>query len=164
MPIEGITQPEILTVDDEVRLRRFDGSFDFALSWYLDEETVWLVDGVREPYTPEKLARMYRWLDEHGELYFIETLRNGVFQPIGDVTFSRDDLPIVIGDRQARGQRIGRRVLSALLNRARELGYSDVSVREIYAWNPISRRCFESLGFRQCARTEKGYSYTICLK
>lgn len=87
MPIPSILQPEIIPVGAGLRLRRFDGRFDFALVWYLDPEVVWLVDGVREPYTEEKLDRMYRWLDAKGELYFIEAETNGVFRPIGDVTF-----------------------------------------------------------------------------
>lgn len=48
MPIPGIPQPQYITVDNEIRLRRFDGCFDFAFDWYQDEETVYLVDGVRK--------------------------------------------------------------------------------------------------------------------
>ena len=69
MPISNIEQPEILPVDDGLRLRKFDDSFDFAFEWYQDPETVWLVDGVRRPYTRETLANMYHYLDRHGELY-----------------------------------------------------------------------------------------------
>ena len=74
MPIAGIRQPDIIGISEDLRLRRFDGCFDFALEWYQDTETVWLVDGMKEPYTRGKLNRMYRYLDEHGELYFIEVL------------------------------------------------------------------------------------------
>ena len=87
MPISNIEQPEILPVDDGLRLRKFDDSFDFAFEWYQDPETVWLVDGVRRPYTRETLANMYHYLDGQGELYFIEALDGGVFRPIGDVCF-----------------------------------------------------------------------------
>lgn len=58
MPIPGVTQPEILPVDDEIRLRRFDGVYDFALSWYQDEDMVYLVDGVRSAYDMDRLTRM----------------------------------------------------------------------------------------------------------
>ena len=47
MPIPGIVQPDILPVSDRLRLRKYDGVFAFALPWYLDTETVYLVDGVR---------------------------------------------------------------------------------------------------------------------
>lgn len=31
MPMQGIEQPEILPVDGELRLRKFDGNYDFCL-------------------------------------------------------------------------------------------------------------------------------------
>ena len=49
MAIQGIEQPAVIQIDDYLRLRRFDGVFDFALEWYQDLETVWLVDGKRDP-------------------------------------------------------------------------------------------------------------------
>ena len=49
MPIPNVEQPRILPVGDGLRLRKFDGCFDFAFSWYQDEELVYLVDGVRRP-------------------------------------------------------------------------------------------------------------------
>lgn len=78
----------ILDITPELRLRRYAGECDFALEWYSDPELVFLVDGVREPYTSEKLHRMYDYLNVHGELYFIEAKENGEFHPVGDVTFS----------------------------------------------------------------------------
>ena len=72
MAIQGIEQPEMIQIDDALRLRKYDGVHDFALGWYQDEETVWLVDGKRNPYTPERLNGMYRYLNDAGELYFIE--------------------------------------------------------------------------------------------
>lgn len=159
MPIGAIPQPEILPIDPDQRLRKFSAPFGFALAWYLDPETVWMVDGVRTPYTTEKLERMYRWLDAHGELYWIELLRGGTFVPIGDVTLCRDDLPIVIGERSCRGIGIGSRVISALLSRAKALEFPAVLVREIYDWNPASIRLFESCGFVKTGKTEKGNAY-----
>ena len=85
MPIEHIPQPELLPVTDSLRLRKYDGNHDFALSWYLDQETVWLVDGDRDFYTPELLNKMYSHQDTHGELYFIEALEAGLWRPIWDV-------------------------------------------------------------------------------
>ena len=49
MPIPNIEQPELIALDDTLRLRRFDDRFSFAFDWYQDPETVWLVDGVRRP-------------------------------------------------------------------------------------------------------------------
>ena len=45
MPIQGIEQPAVIQIDPGLRLRKYDGKDDFALAWYQDEETVYLVDG-----------------------------------------------------------------------------------------------------------------------
>ena len=163
MAIQGIEQPEMIQIDDALRLRKYDGVHDFALGWYQDEETVWLVDGKRNPYTPERLNGMYRYLNEAGELYFIEVCENGAYKPVGDVTFWQEDMPIVIGDPAYRGKGIGRKVISALIERGKELGYDHLTVEEIYDWNIGSRRCFESAGFVACEKSEKGSSYRLTL-
>ena len=162
MAILGIEQPDVIQIDDTLRLRKYDGNHDFALAWYHDEETVWLVDGKREPYTPEQLTGMYHYLNDMGELYFIEVLED-TWMPIGDVTFWQEDMPIVIGDPRYRGQGIGTEVISALINRGRSLGYDHLEVEDIYDWNKPSRRCFEKLGFRVYKKTEKGASYSLRL-
>lgn len=161
MPIPGIEQPQIIPVDESLRLRAYDGEHGFALGWYQDAELVHLVDGVREPYTEEKLGRMYRWLDARGELYFIEAKRGGAWTPIGDVTLMPDDLPIVIGEAEYRGCGVGGRVLRALIARGREIGLTRLSVQMIYHYNAASLRCFEKAGFVVSGRTEKGVSCTL---
>ena len=161
MAIQGIEQPAIIQIGHALRLRKYDGVHDFALEWYLDEETVYLVDGKRDPYTMERLGGMYRYLNNAGELYFIEVLENGTYKPIGDVTFWQEDMPIVIGDRNYRGKKIGRKVISALIKRGKELGYDHLAVGEIFDWNEGSRRCFESVGFVSYEKTEKGRSYKV---
>jgi len=161
--IQGIEQPALIQIDESLRLRKYDGVHDFALEWYLDEETVYLVDGKRDPYTVERLGRMYRYLNNAGELYFIEVLENSTYKPIGDVTFWQEDMPIVIGDRNYRGKKIGRKVVSALVERGKELGYDHLEIGEIYGWNEGSRRCFESVGFQAYEKTEKGAKYRLLL-
>lgn len=163
MPIPNIPQPEILTVSENLRLRKFDGIFEFAFPWYQDPELVWMVDGNRNPYPKEKLSRMYRYLDHQGELYFIEISDNGPWKPIGDVTFWREDLPIVIGDPSCRGKGIGKAVIAALIQRGKNLGFDTLRVEEIYTWNIASRKCFESLGFRKCGKTHKGNQFLLDL-
>ena len=163
MAIHGIEQPAIIRIDDSLRLRKYDGVHDFALEWYQDADMVWLVDGIRKPYTMERLDRMYHYLNSAGELYFIEFLDSGIYKPIGDVTFWQDDMPIVIGDPHYRGKGIGRKVISALIKRGKELGYNYLAVAEIYDWNDASRRCFEHVGFTACKRSEKGNAYRLLL-
>ena len=164
MAIEGVKQPDILPIDETLRLRRYDGDCAFALAWYQDAETLMLVDGRPDPYDMDKLCRMYQYLERQGELYFIELWQDGSFVPIGDVTFWQEDMPIVIGRRELRGRKIGSRVVGALLQRAAVLGYDEVWVREIYDFNEGSKRLFEGEGFRPVQRTKKGWRYRRCIK
>ncbi|MBQ8638978.1 MAG: GNAT family N-acetyltransferase [Lachnospiraceae bacterium] len=164
MAIPGIDQPETIQVDESIRLRKFDGIYEFALEWYQDEELVYLVDGDRTPYSQERLKRMYEYLDAHGELYFIEALENDTYRPIGDVTFWKEDMPIVIGDGAYRGKKIGQKVIASLVKRGRELGYDCLYVSEIYDYNIASRTCFDHVGFCAYEKTEKGKRYRFELK
>ena len=152
-------QPDVLEIAPDLRLVRLERVPDQALCWYQDPDTVWLVDGVREPYTPEHLRQMYDWLAAHGELWFIE-VRDGTDGPwhaVGDATLCRegDNLPIVVGERGLRGRGIGRRVVATLCERARRLGWEELAV-EIYDWNEGSRRCFAAAGFAPAERTARG--------
>lgn len=161
MPIAGIAQPEILPVDEKIRLRKYDGVCDFAFAWYQDEETVYMVDGVKEPYTLEKLMRMYGYLDNHAEEYFIEVLVDGNYVPIGDASLSEEDITIVIGEKSYRGMGIGSKVIRTFIERARQLEWKDIYVREIYDWNSASQQCFRKNGFHGYKKTENGKSYVL---
>lgn len=163
MAILGIEQPAVIQIDESLRLRKFDGVYDFALEWYQDLDTVWLVDGDQVPYTPELLTKMYTWLNNAGELYFIEVRENGTYKPIGDVTFWQEDMPIVIGDPNYRRKGLGRKIITALVQRGKELGFDHLCVEEIYDWNDGSRRCFESVGFVAYEKTAKGTAYRITI-
>lgn len=164
MPIEKIEQPNIIYINDELRLRKFDNNYSFALTWYQDAETVKLVDGLdAKIYDYSTLKRMYEYLNNIGELYFIEILDNNEFKPIGDVTFWKEDMPIIIGDKKYRGKGIGKKVIKTLIKRARDLGYEEIRVREIYKYNIASQKLFESVGFKKSKETANGFSYTLSL-
>ena len=114
---------------------------------------------MKKPYSRETLYNMYTYLDQHGELYFIEVREGETFVPIGDVTFSQTDLPIVIGVPEYRGRGLGRQVIRCLMDRGLALGYDTLGVREIYDFNIASIRCFTACGFAPVARTDKGWRY-----
>ena len=164
MGIKGIAQPEYIAISPDLRLRKYDGSFEFAQEWYKDKETVRLVDGENaEPYDYDKLNKMYSYLDKNGELYFIEVRVNDEFHPVGDVTFSQNDMPIVIGDYEFRRKGIGKLVVNALVKRAKELGFKYIYVREVFDYNVGSQALFESVGFIKHTKTENGYRYALQL-
>lgn len=142
--------PELLPVDDELRLRAFagDADVDLAWPWYRDPETVALVDGPGSPtYARDRVAAMYEALSAQGEVYLIERRTpGGVWEAVGDVTLAPDTMPIVVAPAW-RGQGIGRRVLLRLVDRARVLGWDELRVREVMPGNKASRRLFVGLGF-----------------
>lgn len=164
MGFVGILQKEIIDIDENLRLRKYDGIHDFALKWYQDEELVYLVDGDRKPYDKEILSKMYSYLNNKGEEYFIEYKEDGKFKPIGDVTLCMNDMPIVIGEKKYRGMGIGYKVVTALIKRAKELGFEKLGVEEIYSYNIGSIKCFKKAGFIEKEKTENGMSYTLNLK
>ncbi|MTB64525.1 GNAT family N-acetyltransferase [Streptococcus sp. zg-86] len=149
----------MIEIEEKLRLRRGKPNDSEALTWYQNQEVVYLVDGVRESYSLEKLQRMYAYLDQVGELYTIEVQEETDWKAIGDVTFSQNDLPIVIGDSAYRGQGLGKKIVQALVAEAKKRGYSALHVREIYKGNYASQKCFTACGFEIQRETEKGYSY-----
>lgn len=164
MPIENIHQPEVININNQLRLRKFDGKYSFAFDWYQDEDTLKLVDGLdANRYDFDKLKRMYEYLDNKGELYFIEILDNNKFTPIGDVTFWKEDMPIVIGNKNYRRKGIGKEVVKALIQRAKDLGYQEIKVREIYTYNITSQKLFESMGFKKAGSTKDGFCYSLSI-
>ena len=58
---------------------------------------------------------------------------------------------------------MGRAAVSALIERARALGWERVRVSDVYDFNAGSQRLFTSLGFQTEAKTEKGHSYILPL-
>ena len=164
MSLRGIVQPELLHVDETIRLRKYDGIHDFALEWYQDPELVWLVDGVRTPYDAEKLNRMYRFLNDHSELYWIEVLQDEQWLTVGDVAFWQYDMPITIFIPAFRGKGIGHKVVAALILRGRQLGFEALYVDRIFHYNLASRKCFMSEGFQPLRETEESTSFVLNLK
>ncbi len=62
-----------------------------------------------------------------------------------------------------RGRGIGRKVILALAERGRALGFPCLYVRKIYDYNIASGKCFESAGFQVFEKVEGGESFRLCL-
>ncbi len=122
------------------------------------------MDNDDDEYDIIRLEWMYAFLKRVGELYFIQILiREGVWKAIGDVAMSSEDFSILIGERKYRHQGIGVKVISTMAERAKELGYDAIRVREIYRFNEPAIACFLSCGFELCGKTKDGYSYVLPL-
>ena len=80
------------------------------------------------------------------------------WRAVGDVTLCPSDLPIVIGEKDLRAHHVGRRVIGALCERARGLGWREVLVGEIYDWNVASQRCFSAAGFEPNVASQRCFS------
>ena len=102
---------QTLQIDDALRLVPYYqvNHCEEAFAWYQDVNLVYLVDGVKIPYSPATLEAMYSYLDQHGELFWIEVKDKGEWFPIGDVTLSQDNLPIVIGIPLTNIEDLGKR-------------------------------------------------------
>jgi len=170
MAAEVPTELSSLGVSWEVRLRPFDPQhapadlLEALLPWYQDQETVRLIDGPdAEIYDMAKIKAMYQYMSDHGELYLVERLSSERdWIPIGDAGLQRQAVPIVLAPDH-RGQGIGSAVIKVLIIRARELGWQSLEVSDIYDYNVVSRRMYESLGFVRVADTELGHRYRLTL-
>ena len=163
MPIANTRQPDLIPINSNLRLRAYDGHYQVAFSWYQDPELVYLVDGKKASYSLEKIKKMYEVLNQRGELYFIEVKQADSWLPIGDVTFSENDLPVVIGVEAYRSIGIGREVIGVLIERARSLSYRQLRVQDIYDFNLPSKKLFSSFGFYPYEATDMGHCYVLDL-
>lgn len=99
MPLDGIKQPEIITLSDDFRLRKYDGRFEMFLPGYQDSVVYQNSEGIFDEEKKPNLAYvrgMCNFLDSVGELYYIEAREGGRFVPIGDVTIKQENPPIAI--------------------------------------------------------------------
>jgi GNAT superfamily N-acetyltransferase len=91
---------------------------------------------------------MYTYLNRVSELYFIEILENGKYRAIGDVAIKVENPPIAIGVAEYRHKGIGKLVMLAILERAKEIGFTQIKRSLVYEHNVVSQKLHESLGFK----------------
>lgn len=163
MAIEHFEQPEILHIDDFLRLRKpLSEEYEKALPWYEDPEIMLMSEGIRDRrYNLEDINRMYNFLSDLGELYFIEWKEKGKWKPIGDITLAKSNIPIVIGDRSLWGKGIGKKVLLRVIGRSLELGLDYLRVPEVYNYNERSKGLFMSAGFKVFAKDDRVTSFIM---
>lgn len=129
-------------VDGEITLVRYYPNDRTALAWYQDLELCKQVDNRDTVYDLALLKRMYRYLNDHGDLFYIK-YKNRL---CGDVCLqSSGEVNIVIA-KPFQNQHIGRRVVAEIIRLAREKELRELHA-EIYAFNTQSQKMFQSLGF-----------------
>lgn len=144
MANDGILQ------QDDIRLRPFNAEIDLdtAIRWYKDREVLLYSEGGEsQAFDADRVLKMYRYLSKIGELYIIEILKGKKWLPIGDATLSGSTMPIVIGDGTYRSKGIGKKVLSLLMRRAKDLRWKELNVKCIYEYNSRSLSLFLHAGF-----------------
>lgn len=150
MALENCYQPEIITINDWLRLRKYDGQYELFLSGYQNPVVYQNSEGIfDEDKIPnlDYVKRMCSYLAKVGELYYIEAKEDTGFVPIGDVTVKEENPPIAIWKDGCRGNGIGTLVMQTVICRLRELGFSKISGSTVYKWNIPSQKLHEKLGF-----------------
>lgn len=136
-------------VDQELRLVRYYPNYKTALKWYQDPDVCKQVDNRDAVYDLTLLKAMYKYLNQHGELFYIK-YRNRL---CGDVCLQPDgEINIVIA-KPFQNKRIGRRVIGEIIHLAKEKSIQSLYAN-IYSFNTQSQRVFESVGFQR-TDTEK---------
>lgn len=163
MPLQNIKQPKVIQINDTLRLRRIDeNEAEIALPWYQNQQILYFSEGLTEgSYDVALVQRMYKYLAGIGELYFIEILNNQNWLPIGDVTLSEENMPIVLGNERFWGRGLGKQVIEKLLERAQTVGLERIFIPTIYKYNERSRNLFTSFGFMKVAETETDESFEL---
>ena len=162
MALKEFEQPEIIDINDSLRLRKYDGHYELFLPGYRDPVVYQNSEGIfDEGRIPDLdyVKRMCTYLARVGELYYIEAKENGTYVPIGDVTVKEENPPIAIWREAYRGKGIGRLVMEAVIGRLKELGSAKITGSTVYQWNTASQKLHERLGFRRVSEDEKEIVY-----
>lgn len=155
--IDEYIQPREIVIDDTLSLVKYYPNEKRTLLWYQDPDVCRQVDNRDHVYDLKLLRQMYRYLSEAGECYYIKFRENGRWHLVGDITLYNGEIAIVIC-KEYQNRHLGRRCVSALLQRAKEVGWVTVEA-EIYSFNQQSRKMFRSVGFRQIS--EERYRYEL---
>ncbi len=163
--IRNINQPEIIFIDYKLRVRSpKKEEWSTAVPWYSNPKVMYYSEGAKDKiYNIEEIIKMYEYLSNVGELYFIEVLEEMQWKSIGDVTLSEENIPIAIGEEAYWGKGIGTKVIAKLIERARAIGLNKISIPAIYHYNKRSQNLFKALGFIEIGENHNEKSYELIL-
>jgi len=162
MALKEFVQPEIIDINESLRLRKYDGHYEVFLPGYQNPVVYQNSEGIfDESKIPDfdYVKGMCTYLAKVGELYYIEAKENDIFIPIGDVTVKDKNPPIAIWADAYRGKGIGKLVMQAVISRLKKLGFTKITGSTVYQWNTSSQKLHESLGFRRVSEDGKEITY-----
>lgn len=164
MALENHIQPEMIPIRSDLRLRKYDGHFELFLPGYRDPYVYQNSEGIFDESRIPDLSYvkgMCTYLSEHGEMYYIEVMKDGEFVPVGDVTVKPENPPIAIWYAEYRNRGIGKLVMQAVIRRLKDLGYCGIRGSTVYRWNTASQKLHESLGFQRVKEEDKDIYYDL---
>ena len=133
-----------ITIDSEIRLVKYYPNYEAALTWYQDPQLCKQVDNRDTVYDLDLLKAMYQYLDQKGDLFYIEYQNN----LCGDVCLQPDGEINIVVAKPYQNKHIGRRVIQGIIKLAREKEIQELHA-VIYTFNTQSQKMFESAGFRK---------------
>lgn len=131
-------------VDPEITLVKYYPNYQTALQWYQDPRLCKQVDNRDTVYDLPLLKRMYKYLNQRGDLFYIK-YRGRL---CGDVCLQHSGEVNIVIAGPYQNRHIGRRVLQEIFRLGREKQLHHLWA-EIYSFNTQSRRMFEAAGFQQ---------------
>lgn len=166
MSINNTEQPNIINIDESLRLIKYNGNYEEALSGYQDpyvyQNSEGIFDDTKKPDI-DYIKGMFEWLNNNGELYYIQIIEGQDFISIGDITIKDVNPPITIWHEKYRGVGIGTKVMKTVIKRLKELGYEKIIGTTVYKWNESSQRMHKKLGFIKVDENDDEYIYELNL-
>ena len=131
-------------VDEEIMLIWYYPNYKTTLAWYQDLDLCKQVDNRDGVYDLELLKCMYKYLNKHGDLFYIK-YKNRL---CGDVCLQPSGEVNIVIAKQFQNKHIGRRVMQEIIQLAREKNIQELHA-EIYCFNTQSQKMFQSIGFKK---------------
>lgn len=131
-------------VDSEITLVQYYPNYKTTLAWYQDLDLCKQVDNRDSAYDLDLLKRMYKYLDRHGDLFYVK-YKNRL---CGDVCLQPNGEVNIVIAKSFQNKHIGRRVMKEIIQLAKEKEITELHA-EIYTFNTQSQKMFQSIGFTQ---------------
>ena len=141
-------------IDEEITLVRYYPNYKTTLAWYQDLNLCKQVDNRDTVYDLDLLKRMYKYLNRHGDLFYIK-YKNRL---CGDVCLQASGEVNIVIASPFQNKRIGRRVVREIIQLAKEKQIPELRA-EIYTFNAQSQRMFQSVGFKKI--DEEQYVFSV---